>query len=138
MVESSTFEMRMSNFSTKYQIALLFITLLAGKCVEKVLVIFLLSHPTNLMEFYFAFPTPADQKTPLQLWRKGVILLSTTAKPTFMKSSSGGEAAPFFFDSNDGPILIPLPDPLGHLITPVLNFISSIIGFSITATPIPA
>jgi len=56
----------------------------------------------------------------------------------FISLLAGGEAAPFFFDSNNDPILIPLPDPLGQLITPVLNFISSIIGFSITATPIPA
>ena len=66
----------------------------------------------------------------------------------------GGEAAPLFWNDGEGgpfliilphlfwqfnffflgPFLIPLPDLLGQLIIPVLNFISSLTGFSLTAT----
>ena len=69
---------------------------------------------------------------------------------------SGGEAAPLFWNNevkgdpfrlfwNDengdegegGRFLNVLPDILGQLITPVINFLSSIMGFSLTATTVP-
>ena len=46
----------------------------------------------------------------------------------------GGEAAPLFWNEDGGQILIPLPHLLGELISPVLNFVSYFIGFSLTAT----
>ena len=51
---------------------------------------------------------------------------------------SGGEAAPLFWNDDGGPILIALPDLLGDLIIPVFNFISPFMGFSLTATAMPA